>query len=116
MSADLNNTNVRNPALAAALREMEEKKNRSPWRKRAFIGMSALLCLLVLAGAAWAIKAKMAANEKTRLLASLQDPRQVRQAVESGKVTREEAWDAMEQAREVRENKQLDEYFAFKTQ
>jgi len=107
---------ARNPALAAALREMEASKNRSPWRKWLFIcGMSVLALLLISAGA-WAIKLKLDANAKARLLASIQeDPRKMRDAVDAGKITREEGREAMQTMFEQRMDKQMDDYFALKT-
>ena len=106
----------KNPALAAALREMELKKARGPWPRRLKIIGAALAIVLVVGGATWAIRAKMQANNKAKLLASIQNPRDAREAVEAGTVKREEVWEAMQKQWEERENKQMDAFFAINTQ
>jgi hypothetical protein len=106
----------KNPALAAALRDMEAKKNRSPWRKRLMMSGVGLLVLLVLAAGAWAIKSRKDANARDKFIASLQeDPRKLWEAERNGQITREERDQAMDTAREQREDKQMDEFFALKT-
>lgn len=108
---------TKNPALAAALREMEEQKAQGPWPRRLRIIGTALVIVLIVGGATWAIVARhnanARANEKAAVLASLQNnPRDMRKAIESGQVTRED----MQQMWEERENKQMDAYFAISTQ
>src|SRR5205823_1890234 len=72
------------------------------------------LLLLLIAGAAWAIKSKIDTNAKNKLVASIQDPRTMREAVDSGKITRDEGREAMQAVFEQRMDKQMDEYFALK--
>jgi uncharacterized membrane protein YgcG len=95
----------------------ELKKALGPWPRRIRIISAALLVVLIAGGATWAIRIHLKANQKAETLASLtKDPRQMFQAVRDGKIDREEARDAMEKAWEERQNKQMDEYFAMKTQ
>jgi uncharacterized membrane protein YgcG len=116
MSIEPSNYNMKNPALVAAMREMEASKSRGPWPRRIRIISAAMAFVLIAGGATWAIRAHLKANEKAAVIASIKDPREMRKAVEAGKISREDAWEAMQQAREERENKQMDEYFALKTQ
>ncbi|MBC8106433.1 MAG: hypothetical protein H7Z14_07585 [Anaerolineae bacterium] len=107
----------KNPALAAALREMELKKARGPWPRRLRIIGAALAIVLIIGGATWAIRAHLKASAKADTLAALpKNPRDLFQAVRDGKIDREDAREAMQAAREAEENKRLDEYFALKTQ
>jgi len=107
--------NTKNPALVAAMREMEDRKLH-PWRARRKIAAVALVALLVLTAAAWGIKRKMDANAKASLLASLQqDPRKMREAVDAGKISRDEGREAMQAMFEQRMDKQMDDYFSLKS-
>src|SRR4051812_7042150 len=105
-----------NPALAAALREMELKKAQGPWPRRIKIMASALVILLVLGGATWAIIARhnatVKASEKAAVVASIQSPRDARRAVEAGQLQWEDLWKLGQE----RENKRMDEYFALTSQ
>lgn len=117
MSDTLNTISAsKNPALAAALREAELNKARGPWPRRLRIGGAALMILLIIGGAAWAIRIRLKANEKVAAkqvaLASIKSPRDAFRAVQAGQLS----WDDLEKLREERENKQMDEFFALKTQ
>ncbi len=93
---------------AGTLQKRAGRSRRGMWV--AAITAVAVLLLSVSGFAMWR------SYSKQKLLASLgDDPRRVRDAVEEGKITREEARDVFEQAGEARMNKTMDEYFALPT-
>src|SRR5262245_15775751 len=94
----------KNPELAAALRALELKKAQGPWPRRLRIIGASLAILLIIGGATFAIRAHLKANEKAAVLASIKDPRDMRKAVEEGKIDREEAREHMQQQWEERQN------------
>jgi hypothetical protein len=73
------------------------------------IAIVASLALLLCGGVTWAFWPK----DPKDIIAQLDnDPRKIRQAVEDGKITRDDARDAMRERFEAEETKRVDEFFA----
>ena len=82
----------------------------SPTLRRAIAWAAALGLVVGITVGAWAM---WRSHSKQKLLASLKDdPRKVREAVQQGQISREDARDVMMDAFEARMNKTMDEYFA----
>lgn len=89
---------------AGKIRTQAGKSHRRMWVTSSF-GVAVLL----LSMSGWAM---WRSHSKQKLLASVaDDPRKIREAVDQGTITRQEARDAFEQAMEARMNKTMDEYF-----
>src|SRR5688572_29714111 len=107
MSTAKTNYNLKHPSPVAAISEAEARNARRPWPRRLRIIAAALGIGIIAAGASWAIRAHWKANQKAAVRASIKDPRVMRRAVEEGKIGREDAWEAMQKAREEQENKRM---------
>ncbi len=69
-----------------------------------------VVALVALSAGVWAM---WRAHSRDKLLAALKDdPRKLRQAVEDGQISREDARETMADASEARMNKTMDDYFA----
>jgi hypothetical protein len=79
------------------------------WRR--IVAWAAAACVVVgISVAGWSM---WRAHARAQLLASIKDdPRKMRDAVEQGQISREDAWQAMGEAREAQMNKVMDDYFA----
>jgi uncharacterized membrane protein YgcG len=80
------------------------KSKRSLWMAAAVI-----LTVLVVSAGSWAM---WRSYSKQKVLASIgDDPRRIRQAVEEGQISRDEAREAFMEAMEARMNRSMDEFF-----
>jgi hypothetical protein len=86
-------------------------KNSAHAKWRLIVAWAAAVCVVVgISVGAWAM---WRAHAREKLLASIKDdPRKVREAVEQGQISREDARETMMEAFESRMNKTMDDYFA----
>ena len=82
---------------------------QAKWR-RALAWVAAACVVIGISVGAWAM---WRAHARQKLLESIKDdPQKVREAVQQGQISRDDAWQAMGEAMEARMNKVMDDYFA----